>query len=289
LWKQQANGGRERAMNDSEHDIRDSASSEQIDDWDDPSDDSGLSEAVDAAGMQDLSPAASDRIRHFLADSTVRGGASPSDVADLYTSNEIMADDDATAYLDRRFVHGQVPPDWRLLQDQLSLAHFDGPPSASAEALLARIDKANERVQTGRSIFADPDEDELYDVDASLRMDERDPSLSDLGDQGRRWVERYIVADVLCYGVAPFKVMQLREDLRVAGDERSLQYLDLPFEFGDRPVDWDGLRDRALMARARLESRGIDPADAFAAADASYPDVPAAELLELIEDRADRR
>jgi hypothetical protein len=267
-------------MNDSEHDTRDSANGEEIAD----SDPAAVSPVID-----DLSPAAADRIRHFMAESTVRGGASPSDVADLYTSNEIMADDQATTYLDRRFVHGDVPEDWRTLQDQLSLAHFAGSPNESADGLLARVDRANERAQVPRSIFDDPDEDELEDEERDLRLEERDPSLTDLGDDGRRSIERYIVSEVLCYGVAPFKVMQLREDLRVAGDERSLQYLDLPFELGDRPADWDGLRDRALMTRARLESRGLDPAEAYTNAERAFPDASAAQLLDLIEEQADRR
>mgnify|MGYP001379564184 CR=1 FL=1 len=38
---------------------------------------------------------------------------------------------------------------------------------------------------------------------------------------------------------------------------------DLFDDLSDRPADWDGLRDRALMVRARLERRGIDPAAAF--------------------------
>jgi hypothetical protein len=98
-----------------------------------------------------------------------------------------------------------------------------------------------------------------------------------------------IISEVLCYGVAPYKVMQLREDLRAAGDERSLQYLDLPFELGDRPSDWDSLRDRALMTRSRLESLGIDPSAAYAQADGHHPDVPAANLLHLVEDQAAQR
>jgi len=267
-------------MNDSEHDTRDTSNGDEI-----VADDAATVPPV----LEDLSPAAADRIRQFMADSTVRGGASPSDVANLYTSHEIMADDQATAYLDRRFVHGDVPQDWRDLQDQLSLAHFAGSPNESADNLLGRVDRVNERARVPRSIFDDPDEDELEEEERELRIEDRDPTLSDLGDDGRRSIERHIVSEVLCYGVAPYKVMQLREDLRVAGDERSLQYLDLPFELGDRPADWDGLRDRALMARARLESRGIDPAEAYASADQAFPDVSAAQLLHLIEERADRR
>jgi hypothetical protein len=275
-------------MNDSEHDTRDFANGDEIVEWD-ASDDPAAPDAPIRPGLDDLSPDAANRIRHFLAESTVRGGASPGDVADLYTSGEVMADDEATSYLDRRFVHGEVPNDWRKLQDQLSLAHFDGPPTASADALLARVARANERALSQRSIFDDPDEDDLEDDDRGLRLDERDPTLADLADEPRRAIERYIISEVLLYGVAPYKVMQLREDLRANGDERSLQYLDLPFELGGRPADWEGLRDRALMTRARLESRGLEPPDAYDSTEASFPDASASELLELIEERADRR
>jgi hypothetical protein len=63
-----------------------------------------------------------------------------------------------------------------------------------------------------------------------------------------------------------------------------LQYLDLPFELGDRPVDWDGLRDRALMVRARLEGRGLDPADSFGQVEASQPDGEASTLLQMLDE-----
>src|SRR5262249_45214651 len=121
------------------------------------------------------------------------------------------------------------------------------------------------------------------------RMEDRDPLLSDLTGQGRRLIERHIISEVLCYGVAPYKVMQLRDDLRADGDERALQYLDLPFELGDRPSDWDSLRDLALMVRARLESLGVDPSSAFTHADSTHPNVEAAELLTLLDERDLRR
>src|SRR5690242_16898314 len=110
-----------RAMNESEHNIRESEFGDQASEWElGEHADLGLPVAPSVA-LEDLSPAAADRIRLFLAESTIHGGASPADVADLYTSQEVMADDMATAYLDRRFVRGEVPLDWRDLQDRLSL------------------------------------------------------------------------------------------------------------------------------------------------------------------------
>ena len=127
---------------------------------------------------------------------------------------------------------------------------------------------------------------ETYDT---TRLEGRDPNLSDLDPTTRRAIERYIVSDVLCYGVAPYRVMQLREEFRASGDERALQYLDLPFELGDRPADWDSLRDRALMVRARLEGIGVDPSDAYAQTENAQPDLNADDLLREIEDRDRRR
>lgn len=248
-------------------------------------------ECVDEArrGLDDLSPGASDRIRRFMAESTVRGGSSPGDVAGLYTSQEIVDDDHATMYLDRRFVHGEVPGDWRAFQDELSNAYLDGRPGVSSDALLARLREQNARRLSGRSIFDDPDDDELLDTYDTSRLEGRDPNLTDLDPASRRAIERYIVSDVLCYGVAPYRVMQMREQFRSGGDERALQYLDLPFELGDRPADWDSLRDRSLMLRARLEGIGVDPSDAYAQADNAQPDLEADDLLREIEDRDRRR
>lgn len=244
---------------------------------------------IHAAGLDDLSPEAADRIRRYMAESTIRGGASPADVADLYTSHEIVDDTEATAYLDRRFVHGEVLADWRAFQDQLSAALLDGKPGMSADAILELVARYGGQDRPARSIFDDPEDDDLDDDDRTTRMDDRDPSLVDLTDASRHAIERHIISDVLCYGVAPYKVMQLRESLRIIDDERALQYLDLPFELGNRPSDWDGLRDRALMCRSYIEGRGIDPATSYQQLDAAHPTLEAVELLNLIEEYDPRR
>jgi hypothetical protein len=239
--------------------------------------------------MDDLSSAATDRIHRFMAESTVRGGASPADVADLYTSQEIVDDDQATAYLDRRFVHGDVLYDWRDYQDRLSAIFLDSQSGMSAETLLQRVQHDEGHQRSQRSIFDDPEDEELFDEGSTERMDDRQPLLIDLTDDARRIIERLIISEVLCYGVAPYKVMQLREGLDADGDERALQYLDLPYELGSRPSDWDGLRDLALMVRARLEGLGVDPSSAFAQAEMTHPNVNAAELLSLLDERDPRR
>ncbi len=273
-------------VNDSEHELRhDAVNGDEAD----PNDGQiGMADAP-TLGVDDLAPAAADRIRQFMAESTVRGGASPADVADLYTSQEIVDDDEATAYLDRRFVHGEVLHDWRAFQDRLSSAYLDGRPGTTAESLLADIDLFDARRSAARSIFDDPDEDELLDELRVVRIEDRDPLLSDLTDAARRTIERYIIAEVLSYGVAPYKVMELREGLRTDGDDRALQYLDLPFELGDRPTDWDKLRDRALMVRARLERLGVDASRAFGQVDEGNPNAEAAELLTLLDEQDRRR
>ncbi len=273
-------------VNDSEHELRDEAVLRREGELSD-----GPSQVADVPtlGLDDLAPAAGDRIRLFMAESTVRGGASPADVADLYTSQEIVDDDESTAYLDRRFVHGEVLQDWRAFQDRLSSAYLDSLPGMSAESLLANVNLLAARQQSNRSIFDDPDEDELLEELLTMRVDGRDPLLSDLGDTSRRAIERYIISEVLCYGLAPYKVMELREGLRTDGDDRALQYLDLPFELGDRPADWDRLRDHALMVRARLERRGVDSGEAYGQLDVGNPNVDAAELLALLDQLELRR
>jgi hypothetical protein len=276
----------DKMMNDSEHNARESACGEGVSNQDADAGTSTSAPEDPAGGLEDLSPDAAGRIRLFMAESTIRGGASPADVADLYTSQEVMDDDGATAYLDRRFVRGEVLADWREFQDGLSMAHFDGPPAASAEALLARVQANDARTRVPRSIFDDPEEDEFDEEDRGARLEDRDPNLADLAEDARTAIERFIVSDVLCYGIAPYRVMQLREERRVLGDERSLQYLDLPFEIGNRPADWDRLRDQALMTRARLESLGIDPSAAYKQADGHHPDLPVGSLLHVIEEQA---
>ena len=244
--------------------------------------------ASDHPRLSDLTAAASSRIRRFVADSTVKGGASPADVADLYTAAEIVGDDQATAYLDGRYVHGELPSDWRDLQDDLTAAYREAPRGLSGEALLARLERGQSPVQAPRSIFDDPDDLEDEPEDAGARMHERDPWLSDLTAEGRRSIERHVVAEVLGYGTPPVRMMQLRDTLGAAGDERALQYLDLPFERGDRPADWEDLRDRALRLRARMERCGWDSTELFSRAEVAHPELDARELLALLEERVER-
>ena len=244
------------------------------------------------ARLGDLTAAAAARIRRFMADGVIKGGSTPAEVADLYLAQEVVTDVVATEYLDRRFVHGEMPSDWRSLQDALAEAHFGSPPNISAEKLLALVERLGPSERKPRSIFDDPEDLDEYedgDDDRAIRLEERDPTLSDLSDEGRLLIERMVIADILCYGIAPYRVMELRDRLRAAGDERSLQYLDLPFELGDRPPDWDRLRDEALMLRAHYERRGVDPAEAYGRADGLHSELSARDLMALLEDQADRR
>lgn len=242
------------------------------------------------ARLTDLSTAAADRIRIFLADSTIKGGASPSDVADLYTAPEIVADHDATTYLDGRYVHGDMPDDWRQLQDDLTAARYDAPPGLNGEALLGRLERQG-GPKIPRSIFDDPEdldeEGEEYE-ERGARMLDRDPTLADLTPEGRLAIERHLVAEILGYGIAPVRTMQLREWLNAAGDERSLQYLELPFERGERPRDWDALRDRSLQVRSRIAARAQDPTELFARTESAHPHLDAIALLTLLEENLGR-
>ena len=236
--------------------------------------------------LADLSEAAAKRVRRFLAESVINGGASPADVADLYTAPEIVADERATSYLDRRYVRGEVPRDWRELQDDLATAHFGSPPGSSATQLLARVEESRGVARPLRSIFDDPDLDDDGD-DRAARLTDRDPTLADLDDEGRQAIERHVVIEVMAYGVPPAQTMDLRAWLHAAGDERSLQYLDLPFDRGERPADWDALRDRALRLRACIEARHQSPTDVFAQTHAANPHLDAPSVLGLLEEQAE--
>jgi hypothetical protein len=274
----QTKKGVNNGVNDSEHELRD-----ELADAEDPAETSAWTDDIATPTLDGLSPPAADRIRLFMAETTVRGGASPADVADLYTSQEIVDDDSATAYLDRRFVHGEIVRDWRDFLDRLASVLQVSPVGTTADALLINVNLLDARQQSARSIFDDPDEDELLDELRSERLYDRDPLLADLNDESRHTIERHILEEVLCYGVAPFRVMEMREGFHADGDDRALQYLDLPYELGDRPPDWDQLRDRALMVRARLELRGADPSVAFNQAEASTPNASAAEMLAFMD------
>jgi hypothetical protein len=265
-------------VNDSEHELRD-----EIAGADDPAGTPDWTDDIVTPTLDGLSPSAADRIRLFMAETTVRGGASPADVADLYTSQEIVDDDSATAYLDRRFVHGEIVRDWREFQDRLASVLQVSPAGTTADALLINVNLLDARQQSARSIFDDPDEDELLDELRSERLYDRNPLLADLNDESRHTIERHILEEVLCYGVAPFRMMEMREGFHADGDDRALQYLDLPYELGDRPTDWDQLRDRALMVRARLELRGADPSVAFNQAEAATSNASAAEMLAFMD------
>jgi hypothetical protein len=232
--------------------------------------------------MSTLSPAAAETIRLFIADCTVKGGASPADIADLYVRPEVLADARATLYLDRRFVYDEMPRDWRELQDQLSEVSLDLAVGAKGAELLARLGQFQSR--GARSIFDDPDDLDSEESDRTSRFEHASPSLVDLDDQGRRAIERQIVADVMHYGLPAAFMMQLREDLFAAGDARSLQYLDLPFEAGTLPADWEELKNYASRVRSTLEARGHSPGELFSRLEASRPDLDLRAVLAMIED-----
>jgi hypothetical protein len=232
--------------------------------------------------MSTLSPDAVETIRLFIADSTAKGGASPADIANLYIQPEVVADVRATQYLDRRFVRDEMPQDWRALQDQLSEVRLDLAVGATGAELLARLGQVQSR--GARSIFDDPDELDTEEPDRTTRLENASPGLVDLDDWGRRAIERQIVADVMHYGLPPAVMMQLREDLFAAGDARSLQYLDLQFDAGTVPTDWEELRSYAIQVRSILETRGYAPGELFSRLQAARPDLDLRAVLAQLED-----
>lgn len=234
--------------------------------------------------LLDLAHEAVGRIRLFMAERSVKGGASPADIADLYTSPAIADDALATRYLDRQFVNQEVLADWRDLQDRISAAFAYLPMGATPTEVLAALEAEDSTERRERSIFDDPDEDEddLYQA-----LSDRDPALSDLSHSSRRAIERIIVHEALANGLAPVRFMELRDSFDAIGDERALQYLDLPYDRGERPVDWDELRDRSLRIRQRSDSRDFEPLEVLLELEAQFPDLEAAGLLRLLDRRLD--
>jgi len=235
-------------------------------------------------GLADLAPESAARIRLFIAERTVKGGSSPADIADLYTSPEIVADALATAYLDRHFVNWEVPDDWRSFQDRITAARDRLSLNATASELLAGLDAEDYFEYRPRSIFDDPDEEEDERIDA---MYDRDPLLSDLRDSARVSIQRIIVHEALANGLPPIRFMELREDLASVGDERALQYLDLPYDRGERPSDWDDLRDTALRIRQRTDTRDLDPLAELVEIESQFPEMDTSAQLKLLEKRLD--
>jgi hypothetical protein len=234
--------------------------------------------------LVDLAPEAVARIRLFMAERSVKGGASPADIADLYTSPAIAEDALATRYLDRQFVDLEVLVDWRALQDRVSAAFSRLPMGATASEVLAGLDAEDYMEHRERSIFDDPDEDE---EDRYQAFTTGDPALIDLSSASRRAVERIIVHEALANGLPPVRFMELRESFDAIGDERALQYLNLPYERGERPADWDELRDTALRIRQRSDSREFEPLEVLLELEIQFPDLEAAALLRLLNRRLD--
>lgn len=235
-------------------------------------------------GLADLAPESAARIRLFIAERAVKGGSSPADIADLYTAPEIVSDSLATAYLDRQFVHWEVPDDWRSFQDRIGAARDRLSLNATAAELLAGLDAADYFEHRPRSIFDDPDEAEDQRIDV---MYDRDPQLIDLRDSARVSIERIIVHEALANGLPPIQFMELREDFASVGDDRALQYLDLPYDRGERPSDWDDLRDTALRIRQRTDTRDLDPLSVLMELEAQFPELDSAARLKLLERRLD--
>lgn len=234
--------------------------------------------------LVDLAPEAVARIRLFMAERAAKGGASPADIADLYTSPAIADDALATRYLDRQFVDLEVLADWRSLQDRVSAAFSRLSVDATAAEILAGLDAEDFMETRQRSIFDDPDEDEEDEYEAFAVGD---PSLADLAGGSRRAIERIIAHEALANGLPPVQFMELRESFEAMGDARSLQYLDLPYERGERPADWAELRDKALRIRQRSDSRDFEPLEAMLELEAQFPDLETAALLRLLERRLD--
>jgi hypothetical protein len=111
--------------------------------------------------------------------------------------------------------------------------------------------------------------------------------LIDLSSASRRVIERLIVHEALANGLPPIRFMELRDSFDAIGDERALQYLDLPYDRGERPADWDELRDTSLRIRQRSDSRDFEPIEVLLELEVQFPDMDQAGLLRLLNRRLD--
>ena len=167
--------------------------------------------------------------------------------------------------------------DWRdCFKTSFRSAHFDGTPTLGRCACSLGSTRANERVQTSRSIFDDPDEDELEDEEQER------PARGPRSDAVRSWrrgtplhralhrLRRALLRRRALQGDAASRGSPCRRRRAVAAVPRPPVRAWRPTLRLGRPA-----RSRADDPRAARITRHRS-GDAFASAEPAFPDVSAA-------------
>ncbi len=256
-------------------------------------------------GLADLGVVSRNRIRRFIIHSALAGGANVEAVASLYA--DLSDDPPANRYLDGRFLLRRVPPDWRVVEDEVldlaEMARRQGVDLAAAwrrtqevaaaqpeddpTDALARLAGVEVVSHSTRSIFDDPEN--LDDYQDPVYLDRlapfgpgRQPALHELTPNAQEAIRLYVVEERLEYGLAPAELMELYRHLDLDGDERARQYLDRVYVDGDVPVEWEAIQQQADDTRELASRRGKDAGRVFSEARRRDSGVPVLELLRII-------
>jgi hypothetical protein len=244
-------------------------------------------------------------VTHFIVTTTLTAGAPPVEVAALYA--DLAGDEHAVRYADERFMHRQVPPGWRDVEDRVIVLEeaartrgvdlagtWQGATDATLEttdplgylARLAGVPADVER-RTQRSIFDDPDdldsleERELDEQDEGRQpLADREPNLMDLETEAQSQIRRFAIEERLEGGLPPYELLELYRHLEVAEDERARQYLDRVFVQREPPADWLDLQARARQVLEEGAARGKDAARIYASVMGSYSGIDPLAALE---------
>jgi len=257
--------------------------------------------------LEDLSAEAVGRIMRFIVSSTLERGLAPTAVAALYA--DLVGDELAVRYADRRFMLREMPPDWSEIEgrvlDMEQTARDRGLELAPAwrravgvamqgqDPLeqLARLAGIRSAQRAQRSIFDDPEDlDELEDdadFDAALReaLVDRSPDLIDLSLEAQQRLRRFAIEERLERGLPAVELLELYRLFELGEDERARQYLDLIYVEHEPPGDWIELQSEAGRVIDVAEARGRDAGRMYADMMRSSPGIDPMYALRLLFER----
>jgi hypothetical protein len=257
--------------------------------------------------LEDLSPEAVGRLVRYIVTSTLERGVAPNEVAALYA--DLVGDELAVRYADRRFMLREMPPDWSEIESRVldleQTARDRGLELAAAwrRAMgvamqgqdpleqLARLAGVRSAHRSERSIFDDPEDlDELeddVDFDAETRhvMEDRSPDLLDLSVDAQQRLRRFAIEERLERGLPAVELLELYRAFELDEDERARQYLDLIYVDHEAPPDWLEVQSEAGRVIDLAEARGRDAGRMYADMLRSSPGIEPMYALRLLFER----